>query len=689
MRIGCSGPSPDSSLRKQDSQLARAAKSSVDDAGSDLLSFHRLFTKIHLQTLSRSRFFSQRRLLVLIVTLGLAPLAWAAPVAPTNCVAVGIGDTSGGASIVLAWNDNSSNETAWIIEYTIGGGGSQFLSSASETGSGTGPIELPLNAVANNTYGFRIYAYDGLGYSAPSNWTSVSTGIFALTQNRVNGQLAISLSWPNIQNESGYRIIGKEVGAEEYSVLGSVTANVTGYQVSASLIEASKTYSFIVQPIAGGSIVGNSNVVIVRPPPGAPLVGTAIPAWTGAVGSNRSIPLADAFSDPEAESAVRVSTTLGNMDFILFNSATPATVENFMDYVIAGKYSGVVFHRSIASFVIQGGGFKGAGTGSNFTSVVTLPPVVNEPGVANEFGTVSMAKLGGDPNSATSQFFISLGDNRSNLDYQNGGFTVFGRVAGNGMSVAEAIAALPTGTYNLFLNGSATATQFTDFPMNSPTFPVPIDQTKLVRINSVTPIATLGYSISGNTDPSVASATVVDGQLHLVAFKGGRTIITVTATDLDNLTASQSVEVIINETFADWASRVSFSDGTSGYGQNPDGDAWNNLQEFAFLGDPLVASAASSFVYSGTIGEAPSSRFLTMTFPVRKFTQGLIYAVEANNSLDGVWEEIWNSGNGFNHPQVITALDQVDRTLITIKDVTAIGSVPKRFLRTKLVNQEP
>ena len=54
-----------------------------------------------------------------------------------------------------------------------------------------------------------------------------------------------------------------------------------------------------------------------------------------------------------------------------------------------------------------------------------------------------MAKLGGDPNSATSQFFVSLGDNSANLDNQNGGFTVFGEVTGDGMQVVDAIAALP------------------------------------------------------------------------------------------------------------------------------------------------------------------------------------------------------------------------------------------------------
>jgi hypothetical protein len=81
------------------------------------------------------------------------------------------------------------------------------------------------------------------------------------------------------------------------------------------------------------------------------------------------------------------------------------------------------------------------------------------------------AKEKKNPNSATSQFFVSTNDNSANLDFQNNGFTVFGRVAGNGMAVADAINSLPRATYNLSVNGGA-ASAFADFPMNAATAPV-------------------------------------------------------------------------------------------------------------------------------------------------------------------------------------------------------------------------
>jgi hypothetical protein len=76
---------------------------------------------------------------------------------------------------------------------------------------------------------------------------------------------------------------------------------------------------------------------------------------------------------------------------------------------------------------------------------------------------------------------------------------------------------------------------------------------------------------------------------------------------------------------------------------------------------------------------------MTLTLPVRKFTSGLTYVVEANDGLSGVWTEVWKSTFGFSHAQVVGTLDQADRTVVTIKDTVAIGARQNRFLRIKLV----
>lgn len=701
---------------------------------------------------------------------GAAALANAAPLAPTFCVAAGMGNTDGTATLRINWNDNSTTETQWEVAYSVNGGlfSSQLINSTST--AGTGPVGTTLYGPLNASYVFKVYARDSVSRSVSTNNSeSFTAAAFTLTANALPGQTTINLAWPNIANESGYQIIYKATGDLSYSFLSLAPANAVSYQVTS--LEPTKTYSFIVQPYIGSSIIDDSNVatatvdgmtsktgtsgtpgsafshtftyvsgfttnsktltgvpaglsfnsstgvlsgtypavgnytltftanytgggsltqtfyIRVRPPAGAPVVGTVIPVWNGAAGTTRDTTLAGTFTDAEAESAVRVNTTLGNVDFILFNGATPATVTNFMNYVNAGKYTDVAFHRSISGFVVQGGGFKGAGAGSNFSSVVTYAPVVNEPGVANERGTVSMAKLGGNPNSATSQFFVSLGDNRANLDYQNGGFTVFGRVAGNGMSVVDAISNLPNSTYSLLLDGSATGTSFANFPMNDLAAPASMDQTKLVKMNSVTTVPTLAYSVTGNTNPSVASASIVSGQLHLTGLTGGQTTVTVTATDLDNLTTTQSVTVNLKDTYSAWAARTAFPGGQSGDAQNPDGDAWNNLQEYAFMGNPGVFDPAVPSGFTEVSGAVPPpSKYLTLTFPVRKLTQGLSYVVEANDGLSGTWSEIWKSADGFSHAQVVSALDQEDRTVVTIKDTKPVGLVQKRFLRTRLAH---
>lgn len=162
-----------------------------------------------------------------------------------------------------------------------------------------------------------------------------------------------------------------------------------------------------------------------------------------------------------------------NSVFIEVFDDRPLTRDNFLAYVNGGKYDGTLMHRLVKNFVLQGGGYQGEGVYVSAPAPLNSyiypigvdldgnpntpnPQVPNEfnnsPARSNTVGTLAMAKLpaevpGGGPNSATSEFFFNLGNNSANLDSQNGGFTVFARVAGDGMNLIGTTAN-PTQGYN-------------------------------------------------------------------------------------------------------------------------------------------------------------------------------------------------------------------------------------------------
>ncbi|HEX3817918.1 MAG TPA: peptidylprolyl isomerase [Chthoniobacterales bacterium] len=270
------------------------------------------------------------------------------------------------------------------------------------------------------------------------------------------------------------------------------------------------------------------------------------------------VDLSKYFTDPDT-TEVRLTTPLGNIDLDLYDNATPITVANFLKYVDNGRYeikdptngqpAPIFFHRSVPGFVIQTGGFLATVNPTNPsvaqpTQVMEYPAIKNEPGISNTRGTVAMAKLGTDPNSATSQFFINLADNSANLDNQDGGFTVFARVAGDGMSVADAIAALPT-----FNFGGA----FTDLPLRSYTSGAPTTANLVtspvtrIPLNSAGIAAALTFTAT-SSHPAAAAVAISADHLLITPKAVGTADITVTATDIDGGTVSQtfSVNVIIN-----------------------------------------------------------------------------------------------------------------------------------------------
>jgi peptidyl-prolyl cis-trans isomerase A (cyclophilin A) len=177
---------------------------------------------------------------------------------------------------------------------------------------------------------------------------------------------------------------------------------------------------------------------------------------------------------------VEFQTVMGNFEVNLYDNATPETVANFLNYVNNMAYSDSVIHRSMPGFVIQGGGFTFNDQNLSISAIAQNAAVVNEPVYSNVTGTIAMAKLGNDANSATNQWFFNLANNSANLDEQNGGFTVFGEVVGDGMDVLNAIEALPTFNATEFYPSA-----FTNVPLQGDTANNPLDETNFVIITDV------------------------------------------------------------------------------------------------------------------------------------------------------------------------------------------------------------
>jgi cyclophilin family peptidyl-prolyl cis-trans isomerase len=221
--------------------------------------------------------------------------------------------------------------------------------------------------------------------------------------------------------------------------------------------------------------------------------------------------------------------TIGNgtINVVLFNQTgigAPLTVQNFQSYVTAGSYTNSFIHRSVPGFIVQGGGYT-----YNNSKLAQIPA---NPAVQNEFstnrsnlrGTIAMAKLGSDPNSATNQWFFNLADNSTNLDNQNGGFTVFGQaIATNDLTTIDAIANVPI--YNA-------GTVFTNLPLTK----AAISDTNFIRFSSITVTQEdeLKFSIVGNSQPTLVTPKITNQQLVLDYLPNqiGNSDITIRATNL-------------------------------------------------------------------------------------------------------------------------------------------------------------
>lgn len=146
---------------------------------------------------------------------------------------------------------------------------------------------------------------------------------------------------------------------------------------------------------------------------------------------------------------VLLKTSMGNIVLQLDHDKAPASVDNFLNYVNKGFYNGLVFHRVIKGFMIQGGGYN-----KDLEDKATDSAIKNEAknGLKNDKYTIAMARTY-QPNSATSQFFINTANNAMlNYPGQDGwGYAVFGKVI-QGMDVVDKIESVKTQTKGMYQN---------------------------------------------------------------------------------------------------------------------------------------------------------------------------------------------------------------------------------------------
>ena len=294
------------------------------------------------------------------------------------------------------------------------------------------------------------------------------------------------------------------------------------------------------------------------------------------------------------------------IDFLLFRDRTPITVTNFLGYVNRGDYTNMIVHRLIPGFVIQGGGFTVTNDGDQPASdtVPTQPTIQNEFGISNTLGTISMAKLGGDPDSATSQWFISTGANSDNLDFQNGGFTVFGKVSKDSFEVALELDQVDK--FALFNLGGA----FTDCPLIRNTTQATFVAERFYRFSNASEIplpagqagtdVNLTYSIIAGGEGSGPVVEIVGGELVVgfpEAIKGGIRTVVIQAEDSVGNTVVDTFEVSMVVNYESWRNivfpeAVVADDAITGPGADFNNDGVSNFVSFVHgLDGDAIASA--------------------------------------------------------------------------------------------------
>ncbi|MGA2051726.1 MAG: peptidylprolyl isomerase [Opitutales bacterium] len=333
--------------------------------------------------------------------------------------------------------------------------------------------------------------------------------------------------------------------------------------------------------------------------------------------------------------------SLGGIDMELFPAVAPNTTANFLDYVSSGNYGVSFLHRSVPGFIIQGGAYKlaqntttGAFTGQ-LEAVPTMPPIASEFNMSNVQGTVAMALTSGNVDSATSQWFINLVNNNTTLDPQ--GFTVFGKVINNSMTLVNqlanapvvnnggALSQLPVIAYSA---GNGTITKITPSGNASVQYPQPDNYPQGYSFQTPTGLAfdannTLWvlengsgslYEVMNDTVEPVISGEFSSPQAIAIDANG-----TMFVTDPDLVTATNATT---GNTTAEGVVAIVFPDGSAGVYADLDNTPIGVVVD---ANDTVYATEYGNGTANGTVEKITPTTALTeenLEFSVGNFTVG-------------------------------------------------------------------
>ena len=379
--------------------------------------------------------------------------------------------------------------------------------------------------------------------------------------------------------------------------------------------------------------------------------------------------LGNFFIDPDTRKAIKIKTNKGDMVFSLFDKATPIPVQNFLDYIRNETYQNNIFHRSVTTNglnIIQSGSFYISDNKLNANTTST--PIANEPGIANERGTIAYARTS-NPDSATSGWYINSSDSPG-LDVGDS-YTVFGRATQESLPIIDSIQKLSTGSYSVNINNQSVS--LNDFPTDDGLKPNLTTKENIAVVENILPLKPLAYEIISITNSNIAEFSISSNnngtKLTITPTNLGTTSVQIQSTDIDKNKINTFFNVSVFTSFKDWALLNKIENNPEKYLLGyAFGESEKKLEE-----TPHRSPNIETF-------KTPEGLKTSLSFYHRKFSKDLNYSLQCSKNLND-WEEIWNSKDGKNAENVLNAVEDENFTFLTITQISATQKNSDFFFR--------